>query len=174
MKHGINPKTAVFLFLLLLIAGCDLDWQRYSNKDYKFSILLPGSWKIEEGVFNTVVMAMPPGKKEVVAFRENINVIVTELSEELKLSTFFELNKDQLQSKLAVNNEVSEGDIYAGWLAGKWLSFEQILQDIRLKTISAVWMKGRRIYTVTCTSQLKDFPKYKPIFDKVLRSLRVK
>ena len=174
MKYPNFKKLSIFLLLILIFSGCAPEWQRYNNKEFNFSILLPGPWNIQEGSFNTVVMAMPNEPQNSQPSYANINVIVTELSEDLPLSTFFELNKEELQRTIVVDNKINDGEIYAGGLLGKSLTFESMLENIRSKTISAVWMKGRRIYTVTCTCQSKDFPKSKPVFDKVLRSLRVK
>jgi hypothetical protein len=174
MQLSILRKISIFLFFILFFSGCTPEWRRYDNKEFKFSILLPGSWKIEQGAFNTIVMALPVGQKNNLVSNRSINVIVTELSEDFSLNTFFELNKEELQRTLVVDNQIYDGEIYAGPLLGKWVIFEHLLEKVRLKTISAVWMKGRRIYTVTCSCQLEDFAKYKPVFDKVLRSLRIK
>jgi len=174
MRYPILKKPAIFLLLILLFSGCTPEWQRYNNKEYNFSMILPGEWKIAERVFNTVVMARPVDNKNEPASYRSINVIVTELSEDVLLSTFFELNKEEIQRTLLSGNKITDGEIYAGNLLGKWLTVEHLLGNNKLKTISAVWMKGRKIYTITCSCQLKDFPVYKPVFDKVLRSLRIK
>lgn len=125
-------------------------------------------------MLDTVVMALAPLRGKQPRFQANTNVVVTELAQELDLSTFFELNKDALVSKLATIENLTEGDIYAGMLAGKWLSFEGMARQVRVKIISAVWIKGKRVYTVTCTSEAKDFPRYESAFNRILRSLRVR
>ncbi len=175
----INSRTKFFFFAicalsLFYLIGCGWQWQRYNNQEYKFSILFPRFWEIEEGTLNTVVMARAPLKNKQAQFRDNINVVVTEPPQEIKLSTFFELNKDMLTSKVAALDNLLDGDIYAGFLPGKWLSFEGRMGDLKLKIISAVWIKGKRIYTVTCASEAKDFSKNEQLFNTVLRSLRVR
>jgi hypothetical protein len=174
MHSSIFKKLGIILLFALFFAGCTPEWQRYNNKEYKFSMIFPGEWKIDEGVFNTVVMCRPVEDQNEPVSYKSINVIVTELSEDILLSTFFELNKEEIQRTLVVDKKISDGQIYAGDMQGKWLIFEHILENVKLKTISALWMKNKRIYTVTCSCQLKDFPVYKPVFDKVLRSLRIK
>lgn len=99
--------------------------------------------------------------------------MVTQLPGELKLSTFFELNKDELMRNLAAISNVLEGEIYAGFMPGKWLSFESRMKELNLKIIVAMWMKDKRVYTITFGSQVKDFAKYEPIFNKIVRSLRI-
>jgi hypothetical protein len=172
----MRKKAGILLCLFLCLAGsgCSWQWRRYNNKEYKFSILFPRSWEIEEGALGTVVMVMAPLKNKQAQFRDNINVVVTELPKEMELGTFFELNKDMLTSKVAAIDNLLEGDIYAGFLPGKWLSFEGKMREVKLKITSAVWIKGKRIYTVTCAGEAKDFSKNEQTFNTVLRSLRVK
>ena len=103
-----------------------------------------------------------------------MNVFVTELPEDVDLGVIFELNKDELSKSGIVMNNPMEGEIYAGPLAGKWLSFEGQMRNFSLKMISAVWIKDRRVYTITCSSLLEEYAQYEPVFSKVLRSLRVR
>jgi hypothetical protein len=118
---------------------------------------------------------MAPAKnKRIRKVPANMNVFVSELSEEVKLEVIFELNKEELAKSGTVMNNPAEGEIYAGLLPGKWLSFEGQMRNSQLKIISAVWVKNKRVYTITCSSPLEDFAQYEPIFNKSLRSLRVK
>jgi hypothetical protein len=176
MKYKFFQKSCIFLALLFCLSGCELGWERYDNEDKKFSILLPSSWEKEENALNTAVIALAPlkGKSASAYIRANINVIVVELSEAPDLATIFDLNRVELASKLATMDEASEGEIYAGTLRGKWLSFEGILHELKVKITSAIWVKGKYTYTVTCTSSTGESPKYDPIFKKIMHSLRVK
>ncbi|MFA5157464.1 MAG: hypothetical protein WC532_08820 [Candidatus Omnitrophota bacterium] len=170
-------KSYSLLVLLLCLAGCTSEWTRYVNKEHKLSILLPASWEKEEGAFKTVIIALAPldtTKPKLSRVRTNINVIASELPTPVDVSTLFELNKTELGTKLARMDEFLEGDIYAGTLRGKWLSFEGLLREARVKIISGIWVKDRRVYSVTCTARTDEFAKYDPLFQKVLRSLRVK
>jgi hypothetical protein len=175
MHRVFKFKTSILLVLLFVLCACDMQWQRYDDKEHGFSMLLPSSWEKEEGTLKAVVMAIAPEQnKRVHKARANMNVFVTELPEDVKLEIIFELNKQELSKFGAVMDNLTEGEIYAGLLPGKWLSFEGQARNSRLKMISAVWVKNRRVYAITCSSSLEEFAQYKPIFDKALRSLRVK
>ena len=117
---------------------------------------------------------MAPLENKQAQFRDNINVVVMELPQEVKLDVFFELNKDELKSKMASVENFLEGEIYAGFLPGKWMSFEGRMRELKLKIISAVWIKGKRVYSVTCASEAKNFSKNEQMFNAVLHSLRVR
>jgi hypothetical protein len=175
MSCFLKSKTGIIPLLFILLCGCAGEWQKYNNNEYGFSILLPRSWEKKEGALKSVIMALAPmQKKGVVKARPNMNVFVTELPEEVKLDIVFELNKEELAKSGTAMDKFTEGEIYAGSLAGRWLSFEGRMQDFRLKIISAVWVKDRRIYTVTCSSPTEEFNQYASIFNKIMRSLRVK
>jgi hypothetical protein len=175
MRFDFKSKAGILLIPLLLLCGCEMGWEKYNNQDYGFSILLPSSWEKQEGALKSVIMVMAPVKnKRAHKVPANMNVFVTELPENLELGVVFELNKEELIKSKTMMNNLTEGEIYAGGLPGKWLSFEGQMRDAQLKITSAIWMKDRRVYTITCSSLLEEFPHYEPIFKKVLRSLRVK
>ncbi len=169
MKCAILRRVGILLFLAVFLSGCDLNlgWTRYTNKEYGFSILLPRSWKREEKVYNSVLLAKAPPTSKTDRFQENITVVITELPPNIDLSTYFELNKDLLRQSLISMANLSESNIFAGFFAGKCLSFEGKMRDLTLK-------KGNRIYVITCGGQVRDYPRYKVVFNKILRSLRVK
>ncbi len=178
MKYRVLLQRGILLVFLFILCGCGSELQLYDNPEYGFSVLLPGSWQKEEGALKSVVMALAPTDNRRTPQppkpRANVNVFVTEFPEEIKLDTVFELNKDELSKFGAAIQDLREGEIYAGLLAGRWLSFEGSMHDSRLKIISAIWVKGRHAYTITCSSSSEEFSRYEPIFNKVLRSLRVK
>lgn len=149
-------------------------WQRYIDKERGFSILLPRFWQITKGVYHTVIMAQERLKGPSDKYSENINVIVTDFEKPIPASTIFEFNKDELTRALADVYDLREGDIYAGLSAGKWFSFESKAKNIPVKVLSAIWVKGNRSYTVTCSAEVDKYRKYEPTFQKVLRSIRMK
>ncbi len=167
-------KLSIVIVAVVFLAGCDLAWQRYSNRAYGFSILLPRGWERMEGFRGTVITIRAPRKNLQGKFQANINVVAGELEKDLDLSTYFELNRDQTL-KLVPNIEgrVSEGEIYASRLEGKWFSFISIAGGVNIKIISAVWKKGKRVYVVSCSCDALKYPQYEQTFSKVMRSLRI-
>lgn len=174
MGHKVFQRSGILLALLLCLTGCKPEWERYTNQEHKFSILLPASWEKQEGAFKTAVVALAPLKEKPPAFRANVNVIVNELPQKVDLDAIFELNKNELSGKLATMDDLTEGDIYSGMMRGKWMSFVGLLRDFRVKITSAIWIKDKRTYTVTCACRAEDARTYDPMFQKIIRSLRAK
>lgn len=158
----------------LFVCGCDFTWQQYSHRKLRFSILLPRAWHKIEGTYNTTVIAESPLQGSDDVFKENINVTVTELPGEISLHTLYEMNKDEIMQRLSLFSDFDEGSMRAGLLAGRWFAFNSKVQNVSVRVISAIWVKDKRVYVVTCIALLKDFPAYEPIFKKAMGSLRIK
>lgn len=162
------------LVVIISLSGCNLTWQRYSNKEYGFSILLPRMWHKEERLSGAIIIAMSSREGDSDNFQENITVMVVDLPEEVSLEALFKLNKNEIIQAMPDKFNVSEGEVFCGGTPGKWLSFNSRLGDIILRIKSAVWMKGKRVYTITCSAEYEQYPKYEPTFNKALSSLRIK
>ncbi len=174
-RHYFRKGVFVFFIgaLIFVSNGCDFSWRQYYSREYRFLVLLPRGWQeAEDPKLAILVKAPQEGPDD--RFQENINVIVTELPASVALSTFFELNKDELMRVMPGAHNMIEGEIFAGLVPGKMLSFDNQVEDLTLRTLSATWIKGKRVYVVTCVGQVSDFSKYSPIFKKVLQSMRLK
>jgi len=170
-----NKKECLFFLCLVLLSfnfsGCDFSWQRYYNQEYRFSMLLPRFWQKTQGAYGTLILAQEPQRGRNDKFSENINLVITEFSEGVSLAAFYELNKEELLKSLAIM-DLAEGEIFAGVLPGRWLSFKGRAKEAKVKVLSAVFVKGKRAYTITCISEEEKYLKYEPTFLTAIRSLR--
>jgi hypothetical protein len=158
----------------LALSGCEWGWQRYASQKYGFSLLLPADWQKREAFMDTAVIARKTQGRDLSRFQPSINVVVSELPRNTELSLYFDLNRQELLSRLSAVEETYEGDIFAGWLAGKWFSFQSKIDNLPVKITVGMWIKEKRTYTITCMSLLEEAQEYDPLFKKVLQSLRVK
>jgi hypothetical protein len=150
---------------------------RYQDKEYGFSVLLPRTWKREKesGPQNTIVLVKSVLKGQQDKFQENISLVVSNLAGEVALDAFFELNKNEAIRLLkGMEDSVSEGEISLGRIKGRWLSFKAIQKGLVLKVLSASWIKGNRVYVLSCSAEAKEFFRYEPIFKKTLYSFRIR
>jgi hypothetical protein len=175
----MNVKKITIIALIVLVViyllGSNFLWSKYTNKKFEFSIMLPRLWYKEEGVLGTVIMAKAPLMSQTDNFQENISVIVTYVPAEMNLSTFFELNKNSIMEVIPGEEfDIQEGQIYAGKERGLWISLSSRGKQMTLRTISAMFVKRKQAYIVTCSADELEFDKYKPIFKKVIRSIRFK
>jgi hypothetical protein len=177
MHRRIAAILAIFL-LSFILTGCDsFFWKTYQNKEYGFSFLFPRGWEEEE---NTEPGTMPvfsaysPLKGPNDKVKENVIVSVSEVSREMSLAAYFDLNKEAItENVFGYKHNFMESDIFAGRVRGMALVFDNTLGDVTLRTISACWKKGSRVYALSCTCQAKEYSKYGPIFRRILSSLRL-
>ncbi|MBI4707602.1 MAG: lipoprotein [Candidatus Omnitrophica bacterium] len=166
-------KLFIIFLITFFLAGCNLFWQKYSNEEYKFSLLLPNSWS-KEGMDKVALIAKAPleGKGDV--YPENINVVVTELPEQVSLGTFYELNREELLRNLPGAYDQQEGSAFAGFLPGKKFSFVTKIKEFTLRMTSVVFRKGKYFYVLTYAYEVGKDKKYEPIFNKIITSFRAK
>lgn len=166
-------SISLLLLAVLTLSACDFSWQRYYNKEYRFSILLPRSWHKELGAYDTVILAREPRRDPKDNFSENVNVNVTNLPRPMSLSAFFTLNRDALLNQI-IAPDATEGDVLAGLWPGKWLSFETYIKGVKIKVISTIFLKGNQAYLITCSSTAEKYPQYESIFMKIIQSFRIR
>ncbi len=167
----------IFLTALLVVVscGCELVWERYQNREYGFSLLLPRPWNKEEGFQGIVAIIAYAPVKSNAKFRANINVVARELPEETPLDILFEMNKQEILQKLpGIKEDVSEGEVFAAKDKGKWLTFTTKVQDLTLKNTVVTWIKNRRAYVLNYIAEKNDFPLYEPFFKKAVQTFRIK
>jgi hypothetical protein len=159
----------------LLCSGCDLDptWQRYVDRRAGFSVSIPRFWEKKESA-NGVLLIREKRRDSADKYSENITILVNIFEKDVSLSKFVEVNKNELIATLHNFYNLEEGDIDAGFVKGKWLSFDgKMLDNLEVRVLSAVWVKGDMAYVVTSTCDKKDYFRYRPIFRKVMQSFRV-
>jgi len=170
----------VFILCFLGLSGCGSNSVRYENKQYGFSLLLPAGWKQEEGYQGTIIIARAP--EESPKFKTNINLTIGDLSgieakaqKKIKLVEFYEINKAQLFEVLpGVKYNIREDYINAGNNAGMLLSFSCDIEKVPLRFMAGIWMVASKAYTITCSTERDKFESYLPVFERTLKSLRVK
>lgn len=137
---------------------------------------MPRFWeKIEqtEGAVTLIVRSplKGPGDK----YQENITVAASILKEKIPLDAVYDFNKAAILQAIPGDKfDITEGEIFAGMEAGKFLSFTNSINGLTIKIQSAIWVKDTKVYTISCSGETKSFLVYGPIFKKVMNSLRIK
>ena len=154
-------------------SGCHYYWKRYVNKTHKISLVMPRFWRVKEGKKDLafIVHSIQRGKKD--KFQENINVASKVLPKKIDLETVFDVNKDQtLRAIPGAKLNISEEEIYAGRVRGKYLLFSAKSPAVSVRVISGIWIKDTYMVLITCTASIDDFPRYEEAFKRIMQSLR--
>ena len=176
MQSFINGiVTSILTFLSFGgIFGCNYFYRTYDNPQNHFSINLPRTWaEIPDERAVVLVQEAPKGGDD--RFQENINVMATSMPDEVTMDVFFEFNKDELERVMPNIYDMSESYVMAkNRLKGKMLVFDNKLEGVEIRTLSAVFLKDKRVYIVTCVGEVNKFNDYSHIFLDVIQSLDVK
>lgn len=171
-KIGIILALVVFSLNLI---GCEaLAWRKYNNRGHKFSMLVPKDWDIDEDIKDGVMAVYIPKLHPTDLFMSNIRVVSDELPAPLDLSTYYDINREELRQLFKRMSEVSEGQGMSGMDRYQWVAFTSPLTDkIFIRVVSAVWMREKRFYILTCVMDLQRSQDIEPMFRKMLVSFRI-
>jgi len=173
-------RKYILLVLVLLVTlnfiGCDIfAWKKYNNSDYNFSLTIPRNWEIQEDAKEAALVLFAPEDETIKQFRANLRVVVVDLPAVIPLTTYFDVNKEELMNVMPQSTNFTEGQQMNGLIRGQWMSFQtQITSNVVMKVISIVWMKDKRAYTLTCACSIAAAKQYDPIFRKIMSSMRIK
>ena len=74
--------------------------QTYENKEYNFTIQVPGARTFQENVFNAVVMFKTP-VTEGDTITENVGIAISTLDKEYTIDDYYAITKPQLEERIA-------------------------------------------------------------------------
>jgi hypothetical protein len=171
-------KFNIILILVLFslsLAGCEMfTWRKYSNREYKFSFIAPKNWEIDEDVQDAVLAIFIPKEDPRDFFTSNIRVVTEDLPSPIDLSTYYDINREEFKQVFKKMGDITEGQGMSGLIRYQWIAFTAPLDDRTLiRAISAIWMKDKRVYVLTCVMDLRRAQQIEPIFRKMLASFRI-
>lgn len=169
------PIFIAIALVCLILAGCDIFvWKKYYNPEYKISMLLPRSWEIDEEAKTAALVVYIPQDNPKARFKGNMRMVVQDLPAEIPLSSYYDVNREELLSVFPKHSNIAEGQGMSRLVRYQWIAFNaQIAEDIRVRAINAAWIKGKRVYLLTCVIDLSSAVKVEPLFRKILSSFRL-
>jgi hypothetical protein len=164
-----------FLVLLHNVSFCQQKeaYVLHENKDYKFNILCPDKWEINENINEVVPFFFEsPRDNENDFFRENVNAVV-EISIGYTLNQYVDALVSRLSSKLdnfklharAVSSDNS--------LSPVWIIYDNAKGDLPLKFLSYFYKVDGNIFIITGSAKIEEFERYLPTFDVVCNSFKL-
>jgi len=172
-------KFCVILVLVLFsfsLIGCwPSPFRRYKNSEYKFSILVPKDWEIDDDVEDAAVVFSIPQQEPGDYFSSNARVVIEDLPAAIDLSTYYDVNREEFKQVFKKMGDVSEGQGMSKLVRYQWIAFtSQVTDTIFVRAISVVWMKDKRVFVMTCVMGLPSAPKIEPLFRKMISSFTIR
>lgn len=159
----------------LSLAGCEeFAWRKYNNREYKFSMLVPKAWDLDESINDGAVALFVPGVEAVDPFVSNVRVVIEDLPAPLDLATYYDINREEFRNVFKRMGEVTEGQGMSGLNRYQWIAFvSPLTEKILIRVVSAVWMKGKRVYILTCVMDFRRAQDIEPSFRKMIASFTI-
>lgn len=172
------PKSAIIATFLSISGfitsslGQKGAWIEFKKDNYHIDY--PENWTLDTTNTATCFIIFSPLSSDTDEFKENLNLVVQDLSGlNFDLDNFTALSEQQIQnymeeSDLTENERLKKGNqeyqhlIYTAKSGGKLLRFEQYY-----------WLINEKAYVLTFTAELQYFDQYKSISKEILDSFEL-
>jgi hypothetical protein len=144
---------------------------RYSNKPDGFSVVFPPDWEQKENMMGSKVAAMSPLQPGD-TFRENVNVVVENLTSPMDVETYSALNLTNLSRLMPAGAQPDVADAELGGVAAKRIIYETVMGQVRIKGMMILAVQGRHGYAVACSATPETFDAFRPTFDEIVGTFR--
>lgn len=161
---------------LISLSGCKdvFSWRKYYDREQKFSLKVPRAWEIAEDFQNGEFIINIPNQVANDKFASSVRVAVEDLPGEIALSTYYDMNREEFKRVFKKMGNVTEGQGMSGLYRYQWIAFDSLVtEDVVIRAISYVWMKGKKVYVLTCVMGLRSADKIEPLFRKMAASFRI-
>lgn len=185
-KKKYNMKITIFLTFCVLIFHTSLlaqtntqatptetEWQTFSKETYSFEY--PSNWELDStSLMNTSAILFSPIASEQDQFRENVNLIVQDLTGyNLDLDGYTELSEGQVESMIA-NSKMLQSER----IKTETDEFHKVVYTgeqgiFKLTFVQYYWVKNDQAYVLTFTAETSQFDAYKEVGEQILNSFKI-
>lgn len=182
-------KSVLLLLLMPILVSGQIPTQEIVGKDTPgiapawlslddstFSIQYPQSWELnQEEAMGTRFILFSPAESEDDAFRENVNLLLQDVSGlQLDLATFTELSLDQLKIMFNAFHLIENQRLKKGKLEYQKLMYTAEQGMFQLQFEQYYWVIGDAAYVLTFTSEENKFADYMETSEKILNSFSIR
>jgi hypothetical protein len=181
----INKKittivAVIAVVVIVIIAAIIISYQSgnplsnlgYSNTENGFGLNPPAGWTTEEsGIMGTIVIFYAPNDNDI--FKENINVVPTELPSGTTLSSFVDSVQNQLSSYLTNSTLLSSNArTINGMNAYEYIyKYTQGIYDLKAKQVLVE--KNSKLIIITYTAGIDGYDTYEYGLEQCINSLKI-
>lgn len=149
-------------------------WESLKEKEY--SIEYPSEWTLDKsGMMGTKFMLFSPLSSEEDKFKENINLIVQDISAyNLNLDQYVELSEEQVKISITEAHMITSERLKDGSTAFHKVIYTGKQGVFELQFEQYYWIENSKAYVLTFTCEEDQFAEYRVVGEKVLNSFKIK
>lgn len=150
------------------------DWKMLDNPDY--SVQYPSEWELSQsGQMGTSFVLFAPLDSESDDFKENVNMIVQDLSgRNLDLNSYTELSERQIKTMVVNSNLLESKRMKDERGEYQKVSYTGDQGIYKLLFIQYYWVIDSKAFLLTFTCEQDEREKYQEIGQKIMNSFRLK
>lgn len=165
MMKSLGKKVA--MGFLSLAAALVLTSFTYKDADLGFKIDYPDSWELGTSNSKDMVVAQTKLEGTQSDFRENMNIIVAPIEDNISLETLYDLNYENAQKMLQDFTPVQVEKVKIGGEDAIKLVYTFRYETTTLKNIVFMTIHGKKMYALTFATVVPRFDEFAPVFDKI-------
>jgi hypothetical protein len=146
--------------------------ERIFDKDKTFSLSIPRTWEVKKDVMGASVVGISPQETAKDTFRENVNVVLENLTEQLVPKSYYDANQAVLKKLFTDFKKKSEGVTKIDNRDFYWSVFTHRMGTVQAEVYQFMSVKDKRGYVITCSSTPAKFDKYKGQFEEIAKTFR--
>lgn len=181
MKHFI-------LFLLITVLfSCDVmkqkdealktvivkKWSQLDKPEY--SIVYPSNWDLDaSGQMGTQFFILSPLESETDKFKENVNLLKQNISNEYNLDSYIQLSINQITTQVKKSKLIESKRIKVGENAFHILKYNGFQNQFYLSFTQYVFIENGEAFVLTFTKETSKEKIYSNVENKILKSFKLK
>lgn len=184
MRRLLSRVAVVCLVVVAVVAaGCSgtdsserdgdsrADWDTYRSSEYSVTMEYPSEWTKRENVMGAVVAFLSPAESPSDDFRENVNLVVEDLSADpISLTEYWGYSLAQGPKLITDFAQVSSGDTAVAGQEAKQAVYTGRQGQFQLKFMVLCTIRNHRAYTITYTAEVTRYSDYIQTADGIMDS----
>jgi serine/threonine-protein kinase len=151
------------VLLITLLSCSSINWLNYKDDNNKFSISYPETW--DKNINNGMVVFFTKKENQEDLFRDNINIIVQNLSNQpLTLEEYTNLTKQQVINEVGASAIQSTNDVILAGQKAKEMIYiipkNPLRNQLDLKIRQVWFIQNNKAYLLTYTAEKDKYEKY--------------
>ena len=149
-------------------------WNTLAQANY--TIQYPANWEVDKsGQLNTSFLMFSPLESAQDKFRENVNLLVQDLTgKNIDLNKFTQISEEQIKSLMKNSKIVESKRIKNGTQEFHKIIYTGQQQNYDLQFEQYYWVIKNSAYILTFTAEQGRFENYKTIREKIMSSFKLK
>ncbi len=176
----MNKRNQLYLLAVLFISAIGVTTFAadtsavYKNVDKGFSLRLPNTWEVKEGVGGMDLIASSPmQEKSGGQFRPTVSVVCEILQQKQPINEYAQKRITKFRDSMKDLQFLRTGHQIISHTNARWWIISYSEKTVAFKGFLFIVIKGNKAFTITCIAALNQYPAYKDTLGDIASSLVV-